>query len=136
MNLNEFSTRFISNEFQDSSVKKQIEAGWREWSCENTSLPAKTKKLGNKVIQLMKSHKMNPEKTYVLFKNILPLKGRDYDYINFVDIETDHLLYTIVPSSGHESTKGQAQVWGRENFFQKPLVAGTWKDIKDFFNVK
>jgi hypothetical protein len=51
-------------------------------------------------------------------------------------METGDVIYTIIPSCGHEREKGQAQVWGRENNFQEPLVAGNWKDVKTFFEVK
>jgi len=47
-------------------------------------------------------------------------------------METGNVIYTIVPRSGHT---GKAEVWGRENNFDGPLVQGKWKDVKTFFGV-
>lgn len=136
MNINTFATRFLRGEFVFSDVKTQIEAGWYDWFCRDTSLKSKTQTLGKKMLQLMKSDKIDTDKQYVWFKNNCPMYGRLYDDFRIADMETGEVIYTIIPSSGLESEKGQAQVWGRENDFQEPLVAGTWKDVKAFFGVK
>ncbi len=135
MNINTFADRFIRGEFLDSDVKTQIEAGWYDWFCSDTSLVRKTQSLGRKVLQLMKSDKIDTDAQFVFFKNNCPVYGRLYDDFRITDMETGDVIYTIIPSSGYKSTQGQSQVWGRENDFQRPLVAGTWKDVKAFFGV-
>jgi len=136
MNINTFAIRFLRGEFLASDVKTHIEAGWYDWFCRDTSLANKTRSLGKKVLQLMKSDKIDTDTQYVWFKNNCPMNGRLYDDFRIADMETGDVIYTIIPSCGHEREKGQAQVWGRENNFQEPLVAGNWKDVKTFFEVK
>lgn len=136
MNITTFVTRFLNNEFITNDRKTQIEAGWYDWFCRDTSLAAKTQKLGKKVIQLMNSEKIDVEKNYVFFKNNCPGWGSLYDDFRICDIETGDVLYTITPASGHTSDKGRASVWGKENNFAFPLVEGNWRDVKAFFGVK
>ena len=63
--------------------------------------------------------------------------GRDLDRVEvpntiIVKDSQGDVIYNIVPRSGHS---GKAEVWGKENGFKAPLVQGTWKDIKKFFEV-
>lgn len=135
MNIADFAVRFLNGDFVNPSCKTQIEAGWYDWFCRDTSLVAKTQKLGKKAIQLMKSEKIDIQKNYVWFKNNCPGSGNLYDDLRIADIETGDVIYTIIPANGHTYVKGLAQVWGRENDFAEPLVSGTWKDVKAFFGV-
>jgi hypothetical protein len=136
MNIATFAARFLSGDFDRNDRSTQIEAGWYDWFCRDTSLEAKTRKLGRKVLQLIKSSKIDAEKNCVFFKNNCPMVGSLYDDFRICDMETGDVIYTIIPSCGHQREKGQAQVWGHENGFQGPIVAGTWKDVKAFFGVK
>jgi hypothetical protein len=136
MNVATFADRFRNGDFVNPSYKTQVEAGWYDWFCRDTSLAAKTQKLGKKALQLMKSSKIDCEKNYVWFKNNCPGSGNLYDDLRFADMETGDVIYTIIPVNGHTFVKGLAQVWGRENNFVEPLVSGTWKDVKAFFGVK
>lgn len=113
----------------------QTQAGWYDWFCRDQSLCGKTKALAPKVKRLAQSDKINQDTMYVWFKNNCPMSGKLYDDFRFADLETGDVIYTIVPSSGHSSNQGQAEVWGRENDFDSPLVAGTWKDVLKFFGV-
>lgn len=136
MPITDFATRFLRGDFDANKRSTQIEAGWYDWFCRDTSLAAKTQNLGKKVLRLMKSSKIDIEKNYVFFKNNCPMIGSLYDDIRICDMETGDVLYTIIPSSGFNATKGRAEVWGHENGFNQPLVTGTWKDVKTFFGVK
>jgi hypothetical protein len=112
MNINTFASRFLNGDFDSNSCSTQIEAGWYDWFCRDTSLAAKTQKLGKKVLQLMKSQKINTETNYVFFKNNCPMYGSLYDDFRICDMETGDVIYTVTPSCGHNRNKGQAQVWG------------------------
>lgn len=136
MTISEFAREFKAGTFEDNAVNIQIFAGWYDWFCRDTSLEAKTRKLGKKVLQLMKSEKVDTEKNYVFFKNNCPMVGSLYDDFRICDLETGDVIYTVTPSCGHTSNKGVAEVWGRENDFKEPIVSGTWKDVKTFFGVK
>lgn len=133
MNINTFAIRFLRGEFLASDVKTQIEAGWYDWFCRDTSLGAKTQNLGKKVLQLMKSTKIDIEKNYVFFKNNCPGRGSLYDDFRICDMETGDVIFTVVPRCSHS---GKAEVWGLENGFNEPLVSGTWRDVKAFFGAK
>lgn len=133
MNIATFAVRFLRGDFDLNDRKTQIEAGWYDWFCRDTSLAAKTQNLGKKVLRVMKSSKIDIEKNYVFFKNNCPMRGSLYDDFRICDMETGNVIYTVVPRCTHS---GKAEVWGRENNFQEPLVAGSWKDVKAFFGVK
>ena len=133
MNIAAFAVRFLRGDFDRSDLKTQIEAGWYDWFCRDTSLESKTRKLGQKVLQLMKSSKVDAEKNYVFFKNNCPMRGGLYDDFRICDMETGNVIYTVVPRCTHS---GKAEVWGRDNNFQGPLVQGSWRDVKAFFGVK
>ena len=135
MNIATFALRFLVGDFANPDRKTQIDAGWYDWFCRDTSLAAKTQKLGKKAIQLMQSEKIDIHKNYVWFKNNCPMSGNLYDDLRIADIETGDVIYTIIPANGHTFVKGKAEVWGRENNFVQPLVSGTWKDVKTFFGV-
>lgn len=132
MNVSEFVQRFENGEFEDPSFETQCEAGWYDWFCKTTSLRNKTRALGKKVVQLANSEKVSGDSMYVFFKNNCPMNGPLYDDFRFCDLETGDVKYTVVPKSGHS---GQAEVWGVDNDFNGPLVAGNWRDVRKFFGV-
>jgi hypothetical protein len=121
--------------YSNDSTSTQIDAGWFDWFCKTPSLRNKTYKLAVKVKLLAKSSKINQDTMYVWFKNNCPMVGKLYDDFRFADIETGDVVYTIVPKSGHTHLNGCAEVWGKENNFEEPLVLGTWKDVRAFFGV-
>jgi hypothetical protein len=132
VNIKTFVENFNTGAYVMPDVSTQIKAGWYDWFCRDTSLAAKTQSLGKKVVQLMKSEKIDIENNYAWFKNNCPMSGPLYDDFRIADMETGNVIYTIVPRSGHT---GKAEVWGRENNFDGPLVQGKWKDVKTFFGV-
>lgn len=133
VSINTFALRFLRGDFIDTDCKTQIEAGWYDWFCRDTSLANKTKVLGAKVLQLMNSNKIDPENNYVFFKNNCPVDFSLYDDFRICDIKTGNVIYTIVPKHSHN---GLSAVYGHENHFSEPLVSGSWKDVKNFFGVK
>jgi hypothetical protein len=135
INLNEWVKKFDNKEFVPNFTEVQISAGWFDWFCKDEVLGPKTKKLAIKLKQIMKSSKINCETSYVFFKNNCPVNGRLYDDFRICDIESGEVIYTITPSNGHTSSKGLSDVWGKENDFKEALVEGTWKDVKQFFEI-
>lgn len=136
INIEQWIKEFDSGKFDAKDFNTQCKAGWWDWFCKDNSLAGKTKKLAPKVKQIAKSPKINKEKMYVFFKNNCPMVGSLYDDFRICDMETGKVIYTITPKSGHKVLNGQSEVWGRENGFEKPLVVGTWEDVKQFFGVK
>lgn len=130
--VREFIEKFDKGEFDDPSVITQIDAGWYDWFCKDSSLVRKTQVLGKKVKQLAKSSKIDLDNYYVFFKNNCPLVWGLYDSFSFCNMETGDVIYYIAP---RYSGNGKAQVFGRSNDFDTPLVEGSWKDVKEFFEV-
>jgi hypothetical protein len=108
--------------------------GFYDWFCKDSSLKNKAKTLVSRLQAILKNNKrFNPNTTYVFFKNNCPCRGRLYDDFRICDKETGDVLYTIVPSCGHDVSKGKAEVYGIDNDFDGPIVSGTWRDVKKFF---
>jgi len=134
-NLNKWVEKFDAFEFSDPHFDTQIKAGWYDWFCNDKALAGKTKSLGKKLKQIMKSPKVNCETSYVFFKNNCPMNGSLYDDFRICDIKSGDVIWTITPHCGHASKKGVAEVWGKENKFDGPIISGTWQDVKNYFNV-
>lgn len=136
VSINEWIKLFDDDAFQSRAVTAQCKAGWYDWFCKDSSLRNKTYSLAPKVKQIAASSKIDCEKSYVFFKNNCPMNGSPYDDFRICDLVTGDVLYTITPRSGHKHLKGKAsQVWGLENNFKEPLVVGTWRDVRKFFDV-
>lgn len=132
ISLREWISEFNSGKYSKSDIDSQIDAGWFDWFCRDTSLCGKTKALGPKVLQIAKSSKVNLDAMYVFFKNNCPMVGKLYDDIRICSLETHSVLWTITPKSGHSL---KAEVWGHENDFREALYVGDWKGVREFFGV-
>jgi hypothetical protein len=132
MSLREWVENYKAGKYNNPDVSTQINAGWYDWFCKDTSLGNKTKKMAPMIIRISESKKINMDIMYVWFKNNCPCGGPLYDDFRIADINTKDVIYNICPKSGHT---GKAEVWGRENAFAGPLVEGTMKDIYNFFEV-
>ena len=133
LNLIDWIENFKKGAYISPDRKTQIEAGWYDWFCKDSSLAGKTKSLGKKLIQIINSPKINPETSYIFFKNNCPVWGSLYDDFRICDIKSGDVIYTITPKSGHRVKEGLGDVWGRENDFKEPLFEGSWKEIKNWF---
>lgn len=102
---------------------------WYDWFCSTASLQNRGVTLLTRLKSIRKSNKFDPFKTYVFFKNNCPCVGGLYDDFRICDKETGNVLFTISPRNNH----GEAEVWGRDNGFNGPLVTGKWADVKAFF---
>jgi hypothetical protein len=133
--LRQWIENFNNGVYDSPDKGVQIDAGWYDWFCRDSSLRGKTYALASKVKRLAKSPKVNIDTMYVWFKNNCPCDGTLYDEFRFADIYSDKVIYTIVPRHGQKNKKGQAEVWGRENDSDGPLVVGNWKAVLAFFGV-
>lgn len=105
-----------------------------DWFCKETSLKNKSIKLTKYLKQIKDSPKIDIDKYYVFFKNNYPVNGSLYDDLRICDMKTGEVIYTIVPKCGHKSSDGLGCIWGRQNNFDSPLIQGTWKELKQWFN--
>ncbi len=134
ISIKEWVRKFDNGEFDANDVETQCDAGWYDWFCRDTSLRNKTYKLAPKIKEIAKilGDKFC-EKHYLFFKNNCPMSGSLYDDFRFCSIKTRNVIYTITPSSGFNTDRGEASVWGKSNDFKEPLVTGTWKDVVNYF---
>ena len=130
MSKNTSIATLIETDFAD--IRNDCCFGFYDWFCKDSSLPRKSETLIAKLKTILKNNKrFDPAKCYVFFKNNCPMVGGLYDDFRICDIETGDVLYTVAPRNPH--VNGKASVWGEENDFMKPLVTGSWADIKAFF---
>jgi hypothetical protein len=108
--------------------------GFYDWFCNTSSLERRAKSLLNKFKKIKDSKKINKETMYIWFKNNCPCVGKLYDDFRISDLVSGDVIFTVTPSSGHESNYGEAELWGRENEFKGPIVSGTYQDVVNWFN--
>jgi len=131
--LEQWLKDYDAGKFDNPSVDTQIDAGWYDWFCKDSSLAAKTKKLAAKLKSILPSSKVDMQKHYVFFKNNCPMDGSLYDDFRICDRKSGNVIWTVTPKVGHRSANGAAEVWGAANKFEGPIVSGTWKDVVAFF---
>ena len=117
--LTEWIQRFKSGEFEKPDTTTQINAGWFDWFCRDTSLANKTKKMGNIIKQIKPGGKVDLESSYVWFKNNCPLSGPLYDDFRIADIETNNNLIVVQIDCFRNDSK--YTVYERLDGFEKPV---------------
>ena len=101
-----------------------------DWFCKETSLKSKATSLMPKVMKFVKFKRIDLDTHYVWFKNNCPMNGSLYDDFRICDLETGDVIYTVIPKCGHRSNHGKAELWGKENNFERPIRnAVNWNDL-------
>lgn len=103
-----------------------------DWFCSESSIQNKAISLTKKVKFLVDQKIINPETTYVWFKNNCPCDGKLYDDMRFSTSDNENLyLGGIAPSLGYNTPeyKGKCNVFLRENGFDDMLFAN-WSEFK------
>lgn len=135
LNIRQQIEAFNKGEYASADIDTQIKAGWFDWFCSDKALAKGTISLYNKLKKIVNSSKIGSlEDKYLFFKNNCPVNGSTYNDFRICDMKSGDVLFTITPSCGHTSTKGQSHVWGKSNGFKGPLLTGTWKDVVKYFN--
>lgn len=130
ISLREWIVKFNNDDYTSADRKTQIEAGWYDWFCKDSSLRKKTYKMGNIINRIKDTGKVNLDTSYVFFKNNCPMVGPLYDDFRICSMETGDVLFNITIDSPHEpdckyTVYGRDQNyvghWGRDdndNLFQ------------------
>ena len=130
--------RFNNGDFDKEDVKIQIEAGWYDWFCKDSSLLRKTQRMGRIIAKLNQGGKVDLANCYVWFKNNCPLNGPLYDDFRLADLETGEVQFTIQLDCCWNNHK--YVVWGRrekgkEFNHDKPLFeTDSVKELVEWFN--
>ena len=95
-----------------------------DWFCKDQSLENKAKTLMPRAIAFVRKMDIDLDRHYVTFKNNCPVNGRLYDDFRICSIDDDRVIYTVIPSSGHTSIRGKAEVWCMFNDFKEPIYSG------------
>ena len=124
---------FNERKFDSKDTKVQIEAGWFDWFCKDTSLANKTKKMGNIIKQIKPGGKVDLETSYVWFKNNCPLNGPLYDDFRIADIETNNALILVQIDCFRNESK--YTVYERLDGFERPVFqSNSSKELVKWLN--
>lgn len=138
--VREFLERYDNGEFDSPDVQTQINAGWYDWFCKDSSLANKTHRLVPIVKLIARSKLIDIDNMYVWFKNNCPCDGQLYDDIRFATAgDKDGYVgnvYVIAPRVGYRSTpkgkRSQVSDVKNDNF---DAVQGTMRDVYKYFGV-
>ncbi len=119
ISIREWVERFNDGKYESIEVQTQIEAGWYDWFCRDSSLVNKTKRMGNIIKQIKPGGKVDLESSYVWFKNNCPFNGPLYDDFRIADIETDATLFVVQISNAYN--KNSYTVFEQSNNFLTPV---------------
>ncbi len=117
--LRTWIVHFNNGDFESKDVATQIEAGWYDWFCKDSSLANKTKLMGNIIKHFKDGGKINLDQHYVWFKNNCPLYGPLYDDFRIAEIETNDSVFTVQINNSREEARHT--IYGKVNDFAKPL---------------
>lgn len=113
-----------------------------DWFCKDSSLEKRMLKLIPTVKFLVKYQIINPDTTYVWFKNNCPVDGQLYDDIRFSTIKDNAYLGGICPRSGHNAVNKKTSIWFYNDSkfttlefdnlseFKKEIKKGELKELK------
>ena len=118
--IKEWIAHFLNNEFTSNDRRTQINAGWYDWFCNDTSLRNKTYKMGRIIKQVKEGGKVDLNNWYVWFKNNCPMVGPLYDDFRFARMDTGDVMFTIAIDDKRSDYK--YEVWGRRNEFAGPII--------------
>lgn len=133
ISIKEWITKFNNGEFSENTFKTQVQAGWYDWFCKDTSLRGKTYKMGNIVKGIHSGGKVDLDNWYVWFKNNCPLNGPLYDDFRFARLDNGEVQMTIQIDCCWN--KHKYTVYGRRNDFEEPLFeTDSLRELRKWFD--
>lgn len=98
-----------------------------DWFCRTSALENRGLALDKKVKRLVDLGVLDGETMSVSYKNNCPMNGRTYDSILVKSLTDNKDLFWIVPASGHEIIKGQAEFYSYET--GKEVTFSSWGEM-------
>ena len=114
---------FKAGKYEEEDVNVQIAAGWFDWTCFESSLPKKTKKLGHAICMIKDGGKVDLDRTYVCFRNSFPLRGKAYDSFRICSTRSGKVYFSVLISKNIELDGLNYHIYGMKNGFKEPLHA-------------
>lgn len=131
INVKQWQENFKSGKYQSGDFATQVNAGWYDWFCKDSSLLGKTNKMGKIIEKITNPYIL--ENYYVWFKNNCPFAGPLYDNFRFSDLSNQDTQFTICINDKRENYR--YVVYGRANDFEKPLFeCNNSRDLVKYFN--
>lgn len=96
ISIREWIEKFNNGEFDDSSLRTQLAAGWYDWFCSNQSLKKRLNKMGNIIKEIKNDYIL--DNYYLWFKNNCPINYPLYDDFRFEPFDENkrNQLYFVV----------------------------------------
>jgi len=122
MNIKTWQDRFNKGEFNSRDNDIQIEAGWFDWFCKDSSLTARTQCLGRFIMRLRNSKRVNVDTMTLFLKNCRPASGQPlYDVAAIKDANDEQVFWI---SFGDVREEAPCALYSPENGYKKPIVIG------------
>jgi hypothetical protein len=132
MNIETFIERFNNGDFDKKDMHVQVEAGWYDWFCKTSSLPNKTKRMGNIIKQFNSNGKIDLKKNCVVFKNNCPFSYPMYDDFRIADLETGENIFVVTIES---PLRKRYAIYSRDNGFSTPIFETKYsREVVRWFN--
>lgn len=119
----------ISEFLKDPENNSDNYYGFYDWFCSDNSLKRRMLALVPKLKFLVKEGIVNPDNTYVWFKNNCPCDGTLYDDMRFSTLNDSTFLGGICPKSGHYSVEDEASIWFIQPRFEQ-FNFSNWSSLK------
>lgn len=117
--------------------EEEVPMVWLQWECTERSLPRRAIMLASKVVQIANTKRVNSDKLAVGFLNS-KLNSEVQSYLDeFVlyNPETGNIEYRVVPYRKDTEKEERAFVYQASNGWKKPVVRGSWPDIRKWFTM-
>ena len=108
----------------------QKNSGFTEFKCQEKSLARKAKGLLRRTLIISDSTELIKDTDSISFSNVKP-ESKAYDVITINRGKEE--VYRIIPRSGNKETKGRSLVYSKDDKFAKPVITGSWKEVKKYF---
>lgn len=134
ISIKEWQKAFNSGKYSSYDRNIQIEAGWYDWFCRDSSLRNKTYKMGNIIKDIKAGGKVDLENNYVFFKNNCPFTGPLYDDFRICDMKTGEVIFTIQIDCFRYNSK--YAVFGLDSWDEPLFEAKNKKELLNYLNNK